>query len=132
MYKHKRASLLENLVYVQIPVYHSLNFVVNSNFFEVFSDPRGTNLSEKCADIKCCIELISDMSKIWAFYLNVLHSERVITSMANWLVFLFKQITVRYPCVANSESYDRALQLCRTNSPSSLEVSHQRQRGPLN
>ena len=40
----------------------------------------------------------------------MLDSERVITSMANWLVFLFKQITVRYPFVADSESgHDRLL-----------------------
>ena len=41
----------------------------------------------------------------------MLHSERVIsTSMANRLVFLFNQITVRYSCVTDSESgHDRLL-----------------------
>ena len=40
----------------------------------------------------------------------MLYRERVITSMANWLVFLFKQVTVRYPRVTDSESgHDRLL-----------------------
>ena len=40
----------------------------------------------------------------------MLHSERAVTSMAKWLVFLLKQITVCYPCVTNSESgHDRLL-----------------------
>ena len=38
----------------------------------------------------------------------MLHSERTVTSMTKWLVFLFKQITGRYPCVTNSElGHDR-------------------------
>ena len=34
----------------------------------------------------------------------MLYSERIVTSMAEWLVFLFQQIAVCYPCVANLES----------------------------
>ena len=34
----------------------------------------------------------------------MLHSERTVTSMAKRLVFLFKQMTVCYPCVTDSES----------------------------
>ena len=40
----------------------------------------------------------------------MLHSERAVTRMAERLVFLFKQITVLYPCVNDSESgHDRFL-----------------------
>ena len=90
---------------------HNLHFIIESKLLEVFSDLQGINLSEKSVGISCFIELISDMSKIWAFYSNMLHSERVIsTSMANRLVFLFNQITVRYSCVTDSESgHDRLL-----------------------
>ena len=34
----------------------------------------------------------------------MLYSERVVASMAEWLVFLFQQVAVCYPCVTNSES----------------------------
>ena len=34
----------------------------------------------------------------------MLYSERIVASMAEWLVFLFQQIAVCYPCVTNSES----------------------------
>ena len=34
----------------------------------------------------------------------MLYSERNVTSMAEWLVFLFQQVAVCYPCVTNSES----------------------------
>ena len=38
------------------------------------------------------------------------HSERAVTSMAKRLVFLIQQVTVRYPCVTDSESgHDRLL-----------------------
>ena len=40
----------------------------------------------------------------------MLHSESAVTSIAKRLHFLFKQITVRYPCVTGSESgHDRFL-----------------------
>ena len=40
----------------------------------------------------------------------MLHSVQAVTSKAKPLVFLFKQVTVRYPCVTNSESgYDSFL-----------------------
>ena len=32
------------------------------------------------------------------------YSERIVASMAEWLVFVFQQIAVCYPCVTNSES----------------------------
>ena len=34
----------------------------------------------------------------------MLYSERIVTRMAEWLVFLFQQVAVCYPCVTNSES----------------------------
>ena len=49
-------------------MYHSLYLVVQTQLLEVFCDFREINLSEKDVDISCCIELISDMSKIWEFY----------------------------------------------------------------
>ena len=40
----------------------------------------------------------------------MLHNVKVVTNMAKRLVFLFKQVTVRYPCATNSESvHDRFL-----------------------
>ena len=42
--------------------------VEQTQLLEVFCDFREINLKEKGVDISCCIELISDMSKIWAFY----------------------------------------------------------------
>ena len=111
---------------IPICISHNHRYIQGSKLLEVFSDPRGINLSEKYADISFCIEFISIMSKIWAFYSNMLHSERVITSMANWLVFLFKQITVRYPCVTDSESgHDRLLlttELSRSSARTLLQV----------
>ena len=32
------------------------------------------------------------------------YSERIVASMAEWLVFVFQQVAVCYPCVTNSES----------------------------
>ena len=57
-----KSCLIENLSG------HNLNFIVESQLLEVFSNLQGINLSERSVDISCCIELISDMSKIWAFY----------------------------------------------------------------
>ena len=40
----------------------------------------------------------------------MLYSERAVTSMAKRLVFLFQQVSVRYPCVTDSKSgHDRLL-----------------------
>ena len=58
----------------------------------------------------------------------MLNSERAVTSMAKWLVFLFKQIIVRYPLMTDSESgHDRFLFTvdclgCVAHSPLSLVV----------
>ena len=96
--------ILKIHVYVQILLDVILNFIKQFNFLEVFGDFDGINLSEKCVNVSCCIVLVSSMSKIRAFYKNMLYTERVVTSMAEWLVFLFQQIAMCYPCVANSES----------------------------
>ena len=55
------------IVYVQILIYHNLNLIIKSKFLEVFCDFWEINLSEKRVNV-ICIEFISDMSKIWAFY----------------------------------------------------------------
>ena len=78
-------------VYIQILLDVILNFIKHFNFLEVFGDFHGINLSEKCVNVSCCIVLVSNMSKIRAFYQNMLYSERVITSMAEWLIFLFSR-----------------------------------------
>ena len=82
----------------------NLHFVEQFDFLEEFNDFGGINLSEKCVNVSCCIVLVSNMRKIRAFYYDMLYSEKIVTSMAEWLVFLFQQIAVCYPCVANSES----------------------------
>ena len=50
--------------YVQILMYHISNLMLKSKFFKVFPDFQGINLSEKCVNVSCCIELISDISQI--------------------------------------------------------------------
>ena len=55
-------------VYVHILLDVILNFIKQFNFLEVFDDFDGINLAEKCVNISCCIVLVSNMSKIQAFY----------------------------------------------------------------
>ena len=54
----------------------------------------------------CCVELVSDMKKISAFYPNMLDSVRVMTSTAKGLfsAYSFRQISVLYPCLTNLRS----------------------------
>ena len=96
--------ILKIRVYEQILLDVILHFIEQFNFLEIFSDFGGINLSEKCVNVSFCIVLVSNVSKIRAFYYDMFYSERVVTSMAEWLVFLFQQVAVCYPCVANSES----------------------------
>ena len=46
----------------------NLNFVEQFDFLEIFCYFGGINLSEKCVNVSCCIVLVSNMSKIRAFY----------------------------------------------------------------
>ena len=58
----------EILVSLQIVFDVNLNFIEQFDFLEEFNDFGGTNLSEKCVNVSCCIVLVSNMSKIRAFY----------------------------------------------------------------
>ena len=82
--------ILKIRVFVQILFDVKLNFIEQFNFLEIFCDVDGINLSKKCVNVSCCIVLVSTMSKIRAFYLDMLYCERVVASMAEWLVFLFQ------------------------------------------
>ena len=64
MYRDKREYILKNHVYVQILIYNFSNFIKEYIFFQVIGNISEINLSEKCVNVSCCIELISDMSKI--------------------------------------------------------------------
>ena len=46
-------------MYVQALINHNSDPIVKSEFFEVFRDFRGIDLSKKCMDVSCCIELVS-------------------------------------------------------------------------
>ena len=60
--------ILKIHVYLQILFDVILNFIEQFNFLEEFDDFDGINLSEKCVNVSCCIVLVSNMSKIRAFY----------------------------------------------------------------
>ena len=60
--------ILKIHVYVHILLDVILNFIKQYNFLEVFGDFDGIILSEKCVNVSCCIELVSNVSKIRAFY----------------------------------------------------------------
>ena len=60
--------ILKIRVFVQILFDVNLNFIEQFNFLEIFCDVDGINLSEKCVNVSCCIVLVSNMSKIRAFY----------------------------------------------------------------
>ena len=62
--------------------------------------------------IRCCIELISDMSKIWALYQNMLHSEKGCHKHGKLV-----GLPLCYPCVTDSESgQDRLLLTTKRSS----------------
>ena len=67
--ERKYIPVYNNQVYVQILINHTPDRIIRSKSksFEVFRYFRDIDLSKKCLDVSC-IELISDMSKIWAFY----------------------------------------------------------------
>ena len=60
--------ILKILVYLQILFDVNLNFIEQFDFHEEFDDFGGINLSEKCVNVSCCVILVSNMSKIRAFY----------------------------------------------------------------
>ena len=60
--------ILKICVNVQILFDVNLNFIEQFNFLEIFVDFDGINLSEKCVNVSCCIVLVSNVSKISAFY----------------------------------------------------------------
>ena len=60
--------ILKIRVYLQILFDVNLNFIEQIDFFEEFDDFGGINLSKKCVNVSCCIVLVSNISKIRAFY----------------------------------------------------------------
>ena len=60
--------MLKIRVFVQILFDVNLNFIEQFNFLDILCDVDGINLSEKCVNVICCIVLVSNMSKIRAFY----------------------------------------------------------------
>ena len=60
--------ILKIRVYLQILFDVNLNFIEQFDFLEIFCYFGGINLSEKCVNVSCCIVLVSNISKIRAFY----------------------------------------------------------------
>ena len=60
--------ILKILVSLKIVFDVNLNFIEQLDFLEIFCYFGGINLSEKCVNVSCCVVLVSDMSKIPAFY----------------------------------------------------------------
>ena len=60
--------ILKICVYLQIMFDVNLNFIEQFDFLEEFNDFGGINLSEKCVNVSCCIVLVSNISKVRAFY----------------------------------------------------------------
>ena len=67
-YSYSYSCISEILVSLQIVFDVNLNFIEQFDFLEEFNDFGGINLSEKCVNVSCCIVLVSNMSKIRAFY----------------------------------------------------------------
>ena len=61
MYSEKKCN---DHVYIQILIHHISNLIIMSKFFELFQNLRDINLLEECVNVSCCVELISDVSKI--------------------------------------------------------------------
>ena len=59
--------ILKIRVYLQILFDVNLNFIEQFDFLEIFYF-GGINLSEKYVNVSCCIVLVSNMSKVRAFY----------------------------------------------------------------
>ena len=64
--KKKKRYMIMRCIHVQILINHKSDFIdiVKSKFFEIFSELRDIDLSKKRMGVRCCIDLISDMSKI--------------------------------------------------------------------
>ena len=60
--------ILKILVYLQILFDVNLNVIEKFDFLKIFCYFGGINLSEKSVNVSCCIVLVSNMSKILAFY----------------------------------------------------------------
>ena len=60
--------MLKIPVYLQILFDVNLNFIEQFDFLEIFCYFGGINLSEKRVNVSCCIVLVSNKSKIRAFY----------------------------------------------------------------
>ena len=60
--------ILTILVYLKIVFDVNLNFIEQFDFLEIFCYFGGINLSKKCVNVTCCVVLVSNMSKIRAFY----------------------------------------------------------------
>ena len=60
--------ILKIHVYIQILLVVILNFIKQFDFLEEFDDFDGIDLSEKCVNVSCCIALVSNVSRIRAFY----------------------------------------------------------------
>ena len=60
--------ILTILVSLKIVFDVNLNFIQQFDFLEIFCYFGGINLSEKCVNVSCCVVLVSNMSKIRAFY----------------------------------------------------------------
>ena len=60
--------ILKIPVYLQILFDVNLNFIEQFDFLEEFDDFGGINLSEKCVNVSCYIVLVSNVSKVRAFY----------------------------------------------------------------
>ena len=60
--------ILTILVSLKIVFDVNLNFIEQFDFLEIFCYFGGINLSEKCVNVSCCVVLVSNMSKIRAFY----------------------------------------------------------------
>ena len=60
--------ILTILVSLKIVFDVNLNFIEQFDFLEIFCYFGGIDLSEKCVNVSCCVVLVSNMSKIRAFY----------------------------------------------------------------
>ena len=60
--------ILTILVSLKIVFDVNLNFIEQFDFLEILCYFGGINLSEKCVNVSCCVVLVSNMSKIRAFY----------------------------------------------------------------
>ena len=60
--------ILTILVSLKIVFHVNLNLIEQFDFLEIFCYFGGINLSEKSVNVSCCVVLVSNVSKIRAFY----------------------------------------------------------------